>query len=406
MLVEQSSVWREAGMREVGGKSTIAIAALFGALASCSSSARPGGQSAGHGAQQRGGNGATAAGAGAESVGGTSRAKDAGRAPAATPSDAGRASDGGAPADAAAQRDAASPPEIGASGALPSGDQGIAARHPHDDGIGSDPSVIFADDFESYHDAAGLEARWNAGVFGNRRIATAPELVYAGAQSLEFTSPMQSAELSNGVARTVAPELDLLFLRYYSRYDPSFDVVGSSHNGGGISAHYFNNGMATPGVPANGTNKYLIEYECWRGESAEPNPGSLNVYIYHPEQRSMWGDHFFPDGKVLPNTSIADDFGSEFVARPTVVPELGRWYSFEVMLKANHAGQRDGRIALWLDGALIADFQNLRLRDVDTLRIDRFGLSLHIGSNTVRETHKQYDNVVAATSYIGPLATH
>jgi hypothetical protein len=394
-------------MREPGSSSTIAIAALLGALASCSNSARPSQKTAGHAAQQSGGKGATSATAGSAAVGGTSGAKDAGRTrDAGKAPDASRARDAGAVTDAAAQRDAGGAAEIGASGALPSGDQGIAARHPHDDGIGSDPSVIFADDFESYHDASGLEARWNAGVFGNRRIATEPERVYAGAQSLEFTSPLQSAELSNGVARSVAPELDLLFLRYYSRYDPSFDVVGSSHNGGGISAHYFNNGMATPGVPANGTNKYLIEYECWRGESAEPNPGSLNIYIYHPEQRSMWGDHFFPDGEVLPNTSIADDFGSQFVARPTVVPELGRWYSFEVMLMANHAGQRDGRIALWLDGALIADFQNLRLRDVDTLRIDRFNLSLHIGSNTVRETYKQYDNVVAATSYIGPMVAH
>jgi hypothetical protein len=73
------------------------------------------------------------------------------------------------------------------------------------------------------------------------------------------------------------------------------------------------------------------------------------------------------------------------------------------MLQANTPGLRDGRVALWLDGALIADFQNLRLRDIATLRIDRFGLSLHIGSNTVAETRKYYDNVVAARSYIGPM---
>jgi hypothetical protein len=75
-----------------------------------------------------------------------------------------------------------------------------------------------------------------------------------------------------------------------------------------------------------------------------------------------------------------------------------------MMRKANTPGARDGEIALWVDGALIARFPNLRLRDVATLKIDRFNLSLHIGSNTVSETSKWYDNVVAATSYIGPMS--
>jgi hypothetical protein len=74
------------------------------------------------------------------------------------------------------------------------------------------------------------------------------------------------------------------------------------------------------------------------------------------------------------------------------------------MLKANTPGQLDGRIAGWLDGKLVADFPNLRLRDVASLKIDRFGISFHIYSNPNGEARKWYDNVVAATSYIGPIA--
>ena len=62
-----------------------------------------------------------------------------------------------------------------------------------------------------------------------------------------------------------------------------------------------------------------------------------------------------------------------------------------------------GRI-YWVDGELVMDFPNLCLRDIDDLKIDRFGLSFHIGSNPNGETRKWYDNVVAATAYIGPLA--
>jgi aspartyl-tRNA(Asn)/glutamyl-tRNA(Gln) amidotransferase subunit B len=50
------------------------------------------------------------------------------------------------------------------------------------------------------------------------------------------------------------------------------------------------------------------------------------------------------------------------------------------------------------------NYRNLRLRDTNTLRIERFGVSLHLGTNAIRANRKWYDDVVAATSYIGPLA--
>ena len=92
------------------------------------------------------------------------------------------------------------------------------------------------------------------------------------------------------------------------------------------------------------------------------------------------------------------------MARPNVVPELGRWYAYEVLLKANTPGQRDGRVTCWLDGEVVAEFPNLRLRDIDTLQIDHFSIGLHAKSNPNGPTRKWYDNLVAATEYIGPMA--
>jgi hypothetical protein len=295
----------------------------------------------------------------------------------------------------------------GGSAGLPEGNHGIAAEFPNDDGIEAHPAVLFADDFEGYGQPADLDQRWDAVYhYAQIRIATESANVYGGSQALEFTVPQQDAELSNTVAKVLSQEQDVLFLRYHSKFADTFDVTGSSHNGGGISAHYYINGQATPGVPADGANKFLASYENWRGESATQNPGNLNIYVYHPEQRSDYGDHFFPTGIVLPNSSLPHSFGPDFVARPDIIPELGQWYSYEVIVQANTPGLRDGRMACWLDGVLIADFTNLRLRDVDTLTIDRLSLSLHIGSNTAAETKKWYDNVVAATAYIGPVVAN
>jgi hypothetical protein len=289
---------------------------------------------------------------------------------------------------------------------LPEGDTGIASHYPGDVGIRGDPQVIFFDDFESYAGTSGLGANWNAGVYWYVDLMTDPANVYAGGKALQLTIPQQTAEVGSGVNRKVSPELDALFLRYYGRIESNFDKIGSSHNGCSISAHYEDaNGQATPGIPANGTNKYLVAYEAWRGDAATPSPGDLNLYVYWPEQRSQWGDHIFPDGFIMPYDAnhLTGDFGPTFVPRPNVVPQLGRWYSYELMLKANTPGLRDGRVAMWLDGVLIGDFPNMRFRDIPSLTIDRFGISFHSNPGPDVTSRKWVDNVVAAKSYIGPL---
>jgi hypothetical protein len=314
---------------------------------------------------------------------------------------------GGGGGTAGGQVDGGQCPAVpgGGTGTLPEGNCGIAAKHPADVGIANDPGVVFSDDFESYTQASQLNNRWDA-VYQNQYvgITTTAANVHGGKQALQFTLPQQTAELSDSVDKILSPEQDILFLRYYSKFQPPYDVVGSSHNGSSVSAHYFINGQATPGVPANGTNKFLANLENWRGDAATPSPGDLNIYVYHPLQRDIWGDHFFPTGLVSPNTSLPFDFGSSFVARPDIIPELDRWYCYELMVKANTPGQKDGRIAYWLDGKLSGDFPNLRLRDIATLTIDRIGISFHIKSNPNGQSQKWYDDIVVATSYIGPIA--
>jgi hypothetical protein len=74
------------------------------------------------------------------------------------------------------------------------------------------------------------------------------------------------------------------------------------------------------------------------------------------------------------------------------------------MLKLNAPGSRDGRLAVWQDGKLIADWQNLRFRDVSTLKINKIMLE-HGGKSSSQQNDKWYDNLVLATSYIGPAST-
>jgi hypothetical protein len=294
---------------------------------------------------------------------------------------------------------------------LPEGNTGIAARHPGDVGIEKDPAVIFHDDFEGYRETADLARKWDARWgLDHVRITEEAANVNSGHRAVEMTIPKLDPSVaakfgSLNIGRTLAPTRDVLFLRFYTKFQKGYDHPPhtSTHNMASISAGYFPGGQATPGVRADGRNKFLANLETNPSAGGDPPmPGPLYVYVYHPEQRDRYGDDFYADGKVGSRPGVAGDFGPHFVARPSFIPEIDRWYCLEYMLQANTPGQRDGRIAYWVDGKLAADFPNLRLRDVDTLKIDRFDIGLYIAENTRRENTKWWDDIVAATSYIGP----
>jgi hypothetical protein len=81
------------------------------------------------------------------------------------------------------------------------------------------------------------------------------------------------------------------------------------------------------------------------------------------------------------------------------VPHIAGFYE----LRISNALFVEGFIAAGESDSFGQGGGDLWVVKLDTLKIDRFNLSLHIGSNTVGETWKWYDNVVAATSYIGPV---
>ena len=290
---------------------------------------------------------------------------------------------------------------------LPEGAMGIAARYPGDKGIDRDPAVVFADDFEGYASVADLRTKWD--VVSHEEflsITDGTDNGLGGTQSLMMSIPRGDAPLGTAIDKVLAEPRDILFLRWHQKFDDAWMVPGNSvHNGASISAKYVVEGRATPGIPADGHNKFLVNFENENATGA--SPGLMNVYVYWPEQWERFGDHFYPSGTVFPfahaRSGVAT-FGGQFKTHPDFSPQLGRWYCYEYMVRANTPGQRDGRIAMWVDGRLIADFPHLRLRDVEDLKIDRFGLNIYIAANSKHLNQKWLDNVVAATSYIGPVA--
>ena len=73
-------------------------------------------------------------------------------------------------------------------------------------------------------------------------------------------------------------------------------------------------------------------------------------------------------------------------------------------------GQKDGEVALWLDGTEVGRVTGLRFRDIEDLRIRKARFDNYWGGagdeNTAPVDQVHYiDNIVVATDYVGPAKT-
>jgi len=293
-----------------------------------------------------------------------------------------------------------------------SADSGIAARYPGDKNIASDPAVIFADDFESYTSPSQLTSKWSSAYQpSNLRIATEQGNYYAGGKALEMTLPISTAEVANALSKTLAPTVDTAFIRAYTKFDPAYSVTNSNHNGLRLSAKY-----PGPGIrpPTDGTGFFLVLLQNniqGAGRPGEVMPGYSHLYVYWPKQRSEFGDHWYSDGYVVPYDNAIGNNGEwlaypaqypAFQPLPNWQPQRGRWYCYELMVKANTPGNNDGEVRYWIDGNVVGDFPNLNMRSISALKIDIAQIGLH-ALHSERVNKKWYDNVVVATQYIGPM---
>ena len=286
---------------------------------------------------------------------------------------------------------------------LPEG-TGIASKSRHDGGIIESPAVIFVDDFE---DEGTLEKRWNQkwSNGGIIELTESADQAHRGKRALRATlSRPGDQSCSVGIRKFLEKGHDTLFFRYYAKYSRETDLYhGSTHNAGSIAARLPGElDQSYAGVFPDGKNLYSIVLDTWRSKAETPSPGPVVFYCYHMDQGHQWGDHFFPSGKVMPGGR--DLFGDSFVPREDFVPELGRWYCYEMMIRANTPGKPDGRAAFWVDGKLTGDFPNLRFREVAHLKPNRIGFGLYTANKRVtRDVTMWFDDVVVATKYIGPM---
>jgi hypothetical protein len=279
---------------------------------------------------------------------------------------------------------------------------GIASRYPNDRGIQNDPRVVLFDGFESYSIPSDAQKSrgglWDVvGGVGHARISTQYKI--AGSKSYEFDMPITTHEVSPTLMTHISPEERQLFCRVYFRYDSNFNLpLESSHKGIRMSGQYPG---PCGGTPRNGSGWFLFLLQndaAGKHLPGEVTPGFGQIYAYWPLQHDPdgCGDLWWPTGQGFPDYPY-------FVSKLNFNVPRGVWFCYELMVKVNDLGTRNGEVKVWKNGVVVADFPDLFVRSVPNLLIDTLAIVMH-EHHSVRVNRVWIDNVVLARDYIGPIA--
>jgi outer membrane protein assembly factor BamB len=305
---------------------------------------------------------------------------------------------------------------------------GIAARYPGDRGIASDPRVVFAEDFEQAT-LAELHARWETITQGERMTFT-PDTPAAsgGRQSLQMTH-LGGEGTGGHLYRRLPPGHEQLYARFYVKFDP--DCVPIHHFGTTLGGH----NPPTPWPSVKAGTRPAGDQTFWVGIEPFGDRWVWDYYAYWGEMRGSP-----PRGQTWGNSFVRDD---------SLLVRRGEWICVEMVIKLNQVGDRDGELALWIDGRPVshlgkgfpkgrwtfdkffpgeggpgvrwddalnrrvnfevpaggAPFEGFQWRTVEELKINYVWLYVYITQSPPGHASKVwFDDVVVATEYIGPLA--
>jgi hypothetical protein len=178
----------------------------------------------------------------------------------------------------------------------------------------------------------------------------------------------------------IGAEPEEIYFRYYLRFADDWDP----QRGGklpGISGTYNRAGWG--GRPSNGRNGWSAR-GLFKGQANGKTP--VGYYCYHADMKGRYGS------------------GWTWEQEKRGYLENNRWYCIEQYARMNTPGKNDGILRAWVDGRPAFEKTDIRMRDVDTLKIEAVWLNVYLGGTwTSRSDHHLYiDNVVIARNYIGP----
>lgn len=176
-------------------------------------------------------------------------------------------------------------------------------------------------------------------------------------------------------------EPEEVYFRYYLRFADDW----KPKRGGklpGFGGTYGRAGWG--GRPVDGTDGWSAR-GLFSGQKDGRTP--IGFYCYHMQMKGRYGSNWRWD---------CDGLG---------LLENNRWYCIEQYVKLNTPTLGDGELRGWVDGRLAFEKTDVRLRSVDTLRIECVWINVYLGGTWTAESdhHLYLDDVVISKRAIGPL---
>ncbi len=264
---------------------------------------------------------------------------------------------------------------------------GLATNYPGDAGIERDGDVVFATSFDESGPWRSRWARESAG--DGEPVKDDPANLFealAGKALRIILKKGSNLGLDLRLnLRDHGGETSELFVRYYLRLGNDWDPTVEGGKLPGLAGTYGKAGWG--GRRSDGSNGWSLRASFLRAFSPDhPMYGltQLATYAYHADMASAYGDHWIWPGALL---------------------QRNRWYCIEQHVRLNRPGGADGLFRVWIDGSLVLDRPNLRLRTLDNIKIENFWLNVYHGGTAVSPYDQRLyvDNVVIARRYIGPM---
>ncbi len=252
----------------------------------------------------------------------------------------------------------------------------------------NDSPIIFEDGFES-----GDLEKWDADSVVNDptrlKLTNDPEEVYKGEYAVEITA-VTGTQTGAKLNKWFMPGYDQVYARWYCKFESDFNQGNHMH-----FVHLLANRQANKwsafgkaGIKPSGDDFFTTGLEPWRNWGRNSPPGEMMFYSYHM------------DMPIDSQTNLY--YGEMFRPEEKFIPQRGRWYCMEMMVKANTPGEADGQQAFWIDGDLKGQFTNIRWRSSESLKINDFWLLLYI-HDSPKLNRVWFDEVVVSREYIGPI---
>jgi len=244
--------------------------------------------------------------------------------------------------------------------------------------------VLFACDFES--DTWYKE--WDARTKDPHAdtVAADPDLKFEPLQGKALRVKVDQGghygiSLSYRFKERTGAEPEEIYFRYYLRFADDWHPA----QGGklpGIGGTYNRAGWG--GRPVNGRDGWSAR-GLFRGQRDGKTP--IGFYCYHADMKGRYGSEWVWDKDRLGYL------------------ENNRWYCVEQYAKMNTPTKNDGILRGWVDGQPAFERTDIRMRDVDTLKIESVWVNVYLGGTWVARTehHLYIDNVAIARNPIGPI---